>query len=418
MDPNGEHARKLYASENGSVGQVQWSRDGQRVVYLERRENEKDETETTYSGFIESRDLKGSPPITVFSAIDLQDFSWLPDGRIIYISGDYNYWEVQTGEANPKPKRLTNWAGFSMGNISCTADGKRLAFLRGSYSATAYVADFDASRTRITVPRRLSLAEAEETPTGWTADGKAVIFKSNRNGPWELLKQPVDADTAEIVATAEGDENTPLSPDGRWFLYRARYDGDPSTPNQLMRVPAAGGSPELILTADFSGIRCARTLCAIMERDKARRQLVFTDLDPVKGRGRELSRFDVGADLAVWYDWAISPDSTHIAVLEVGGRTIHVLSLRGQPEQLIHPKEWSGLEALSWDADGKGLLSSSSTQRSAVLLYIDLQGNTQVLWEQRGRVRNRLLAFPSPGGHHLAISGEALNSNVWMIQNF
>jgi serine/threonine protein kinase len=426
MEPNGEHPRKLYATDdNGGFERVQWSRDGQRVAYLKMRETpEKDENT------IESRDLKGNPPITVLSAadpIELQDFYWLPDGRMIYVSGESdvngfscNYWETQTGEGSGKPRRLTNWAGFCMENMSGTADGKRLAFLRWSVRETVYVADFDASRTRITVPRGLSLAEAQEVPRGWTADSKAVLFTSNRNGRWELFKQLLSADTAEPLAAGvwENEENTSLTPDGRWFLYMGypRNRGS-STPAQLMRVPAAGGPPQLILTARLMGIRCARSLCAILESDEDRKQLVFTDLDPVKGRGRELSRFDV-ADFAVWYDWAISPDDTRIGFVEVGGRTIHVLSLSGQPEQLINPKGWSSLEGLSWDADGKGLLSSSSTQRSAVLLYIDLQGNARVLWEQRGRAGNRLRGLPSPDGHHLAITAIALNSDAWMMENF
>jgi WD40 repeat protein len=217
----------------------------------------------------------------------------------------------------------------------------------------------------------------------------------------------------------ENEENTPLTPDGRWFLYMdyPRNRGG-STPAQLMRVPAVGGLPQLILTARLGGIRCARTLCAILEFDNDRKQLVFTGLDPVKGRGSELYRFEEGDDPAVWYDWAISPDGTRIAFVATGGRTIHVFSLSGQPEQLINPKEWSSLEGLSWDTDGKGLLSSSSTQRSAVLLYIDLQGNARVLWEQRGRAGNRLLGYPSPDGHHLAITAIAVNSNAWMMENF
>ena len=87
-------------------------------------------------------------------------------------------------------------------------------------------------------------------------------------------------------------------------------------------------------------------------------------------------------------------------------------------EQLINPKGWESLEGLSWDVDGKGLISSSSTQRSKVLLYIDLQGNARVLWEQGGRVGARLRGLPSPDGRHLAITAIALNSNAWMMENF
>ena len=432
MEPNGEHARRLYVADDGSYfNNVQWSPDGRRVAYLKTRGGPEGDVTT-----IESRDLKGNPPTTVLSAADpmeLVDLHWLPDGRIIYVSGKEdvngstcNYSEIRTdtrtGKVSGKPEPLTNWAGFCMENTSGTADGKRLAFTRWSVRETVYVAEFDAHRTGITAPRRISLVEAREVPTGWTADSKAVLFRSNRNGQWEIFKQVLDKDSVELVATGiwEAAIGTPLTPDGRWFLYMyyPRNMG-PSTPAKLMRIPVAGGPPELILgTAHLGGIRCARTLCAIMERKNDYKQLVFTALDPVKGRGRELARLNVNPDVLPGADWSISPDGNRIAVLKEDDRTIHVLSLSGQPEQIINPSGWSTLEGLTWDSNGKGLFSSSFTQRSAVLLYIDLQGSARVLWEQRGRAGDMIRGIPSPDGRHLAIAAYAVDSNAWMIQDF
>ena len=307
-----------------------------------------------------------------------------------------------------------------MTNMSVNADGKRLAFLRLSVREIAYVADYDPSRTRISAPRQLSLAEASETPTGWTADSKAVLFTSNRNGRTELFKQPLGAETPELLASRVWDlgENTPVTPDGHWFLYLdSPSNRGTSTPAKLMRVPAAGGPPQEILTARVDGVRCARNLCAILEPSEDPKEVIFTAIDPVKGRGRELVRFKDVRE-TVWYDWDLSPDGNRIAIVAVGENTIHVLSLNGQPEQLINPKVWGSLEGLSWDVDGKGLISSSSTQRSKVLLCIDPHGQARVLWKQGGRVGARLRGLPSPDGHHLAITAIALNSNAWMMENF
>src|SRR5262249_49565467 len=139
-----------------------------RLAYIKTREVPEGDVTT-----IESRDLKGNPPITVLSPtdpIELQDFNWLPDGRMIYVGGvedvnglTCNYWELRTdtrtGEGIGKPKLLTNWAGFCMENTSRTADGKRLAFTRWSVREAVYIAEFDAHRMGITVPRRLSFVE-------------------------------------------------------------------------------------------------------------------------------------------------------------------------------------------------------------------------------------------------------------------
>jgi len=52
----------------------------------------------------------------------------------------------------------------------------------------------------------------------------------------------------------------------------------------------------------------------ITERSPDRRQLIFTAIDPVKGRGRELARFDVD-DPESDYASDISPDGSRIALI-------------------------------------------------------------------------------------------------------
>jgi hypothetical protein len=49
-------------------------------------------------------------------------------------------------------------------------------------------------------------------------------------------------------------------------------------------------------------------------------------------------------------------------------------------------------------------------------LSVDLQGNARVLWDQAGGVGT--YGLPSPDGHHLAMLGWTVNSNMWMLENF
>jgi hypothetical protein len=53
---------------------------------------------------------------------------------------------------------------------------------------------------------------------------------------------------------------------------------------------------------------------------------------------------------------------------------------------------------------------------SATLLYIDLNGHAAAVWEQKGSLETWGVA--SPDGHHIAILGSTVDSNVWMIENF
>jgi eukaryotic-like serine/threonine-protein kinase len=430
MGANGEQARKLYAADENSVlGGGLFSTDGQRILYI--RSDQSGDTG-------ESRDLKGGPATVLHSPAEMQTFrdaAWLPDGRFIYAlaepppnSNSCNYWQrridQRTGERIDMPRRVTNWAGFCTDRTSVTADGKRLAFLETSPPrSSVYVVNIETHGTRITSPRRLTLSESGNLPTVWTPDSKAVIFMSNRDGPWRIFKQFLDSDRAEpLVAGAERALWARVSPDGKWVLYVIPpKDDGPSAPKQIMRIPLSGGPSQLVLTErlwDGAAIRCATlpaNLCIFLVQTPDHKQFIFTAFDPMNGRTHELKRFDLDPRSADDYSWDLSLDGSRIAVQVPGGR-LHILSLRGEQPQQITVKGWKIVDALRWSADGEGLFVSSPVQRGSVLLHVDLQGNTHVLWKQEGG--GVMHGVPSPDGRHLAFEGWAPNSNIWMMENF
>jgi Tol biopolymer transport system component len=145
-----------------------------------------------------------------------------------------------------------------------------------------------------------------------------------------------------------------------------------------------------------------------------RKQLVFTALDPVKGRGRELVALKT--DATAEYQWDLSPDGARIAVLKNQERRIQIVSLGGGAPQEIMVKGWNRLTSAVWTSDGKGLFVSSRKARGSVLLGVDLQGNARVLWELTSGVV--AYGLPSPDGRHLAILVGTGYSNIWMMENF
>jgi len=429
MGRNGEQARKVCETdENSAFWRIQWSPDGQRLAYLKFHE-----TPEKLEIAIESRDLKGGPPTTILSGEGFEDFRWLPDGTMIYSLDEpdpnawmCNFWETRikarTGEPAEKPRRLTNWAGFCESGFSATSDGKELAFRKSNRESNVYVADLEANGTHISSPRRLVLTESWDHPTAWTRDSTSVVFFSDRKGHGSIFKQSLENDTPELIETGSENAIIPrMSPDGAWILYLVRpKEGGSSVLPRLMRVPISGGPSEFVLTANLVDThRCARspaTVCAIAERSAGRTQLVFTAFDPVKGRGRVLTRLD--ADPSADYVWDLSPDGTRIALRDRSQRQrIDVISLRGHPPQALRLKGWSmGEYGLDWTADGKGLLVSSPLPGGVALLKVDLKGNAHLLWEQKGG--SVTWGVPSPDGRHIAMPGNTQNSNIWTIQNF
>ena len=436
MDRDGGHARKIFdTDENSSFAGFSWSPDSRRGAYLR----------TDSSGdTLLSRDLQGGPPVTLLTPAETKqtrgDFSWLPDGRLIYQVADpgsgleairstqdtCNFWtmrlDVHTGKPLGKPKQLTNWTGFCNSiDANVTADGKRLAFLRTATAWTVYVADLEDGGTRMRNMRHFTLDESADFLQDWTHDSKQVVFISDRGGQFAIYKQSLDGNMPERVSTGTDNlSNTPVSPDGKWlFGFSWPKSGDLKSHNQLMRIPLAGGSPELVeTTALGAAILCARppsSLCVLDERTEDRKHLIFTSMDPLKGRGPELARFDLDPGVEV-FTFSISPDGARLAAIGNPHGPIHILSLRGHREQVI-PVKLNDLAAdFSWAADGKGLYVADHTNRGTVLSYLDLHGNSHVLWVNPSGWA--IWAKPAPDGRHLAIEHVSATSNIWMMENF
>jgi len=428
MQPDGKQARKVFEiGENGSIGGLTWSPDGQRVIYV-RTEGSQD-----VADFV-SGDLNGGPLTTVLPPFDAKwssDLIWLPDGRLIYNLGERgsmytcNLWQVRMNprltEFIGKPQRITNFTGICANPVNATSDSKRLVVNEWRPNTNVYVADLQAGGTRVTTPTRLTMEQSWNEPLAWTADSKAVLFYSNRRTDVGVLfKQPLDQGNAEPLVTGKPgedlDSNGCLSPEGAWVFYGVGSNN--GAPGKLMRVPITGGSPQLVLTSTTDGgPRCARfpaTLCAIAERSADRKQLVFTALDPVKGRGHKLAEFKT--DETAKYYWDLSPDGNRIAILKIREGRVHILSLNGRAQQEITMKGWNTLSSVHWTADGKGLFVSSFKERGAVLLHMDLQGNARLLWEHPGGLDT--WGVPSPDGRHLAMRAWNVDSNMWVMENF
>jgi serine/threonine protein kinase len=443
MRPDGDQPAKLFqGDENNGFYGADWSPDGQRLSYIvvHRAANISEVS-------IKIRDLKGSPAVVAVPG-EVADWTWLPDGRILYIEPETspqadtcNFWAVpidaRTGRPSGIPRRLTSWAGFCMQDPTVTADGKRLAFRKISEQGAVYVADLQANGWPVTVSRHLTLTEGQNYPAAWTIDSKAVVFRSYRDGQWTIFKQPVDEDVAEPIVTGTNDVGgaaATVSPTGAWVLYLAT-DASASDPalRRLMRVPLTGGSSVLVLTAPIYGEpACAKShssLCVIAERTPDRNQLIFTAFDPEKGRGGELARFDTDSTKGVEYVWDLSPDGARIAILKYSNGPIHILPLDGRDSQEVAVKGWNSLLSLNWAPDGKSIYTSSETRQGSVLLRVDLKGSASVLWEQNGSIapwnrppsgarHSAPFAVPSPDGRHLAIYSWSFNANMWMLENF
>ncbi len=429
MGPNGETPRKLSdAGNHSSYWSVVWSPDGKRLLYMRN-----DWSRPGLKVTMETRDLKDGPVTTPFSDGRLRSLHWLGDGRILYVLGEpdvsgdtCNYWVTRmdsaTGKFSEQPTQLTHSVGYCMSSTSSTSDSKRLVFLKQSNEYSVYVASLALGAMSITPPKHLTLTAAEEFPSAWSPDSKSIIFVSNRDRTWGFYRQPLNEAPATPIQTGIDSEGLGyifprVSPDGKWLIYAAFHKAyEPGNKVDLLRVPAAGGPTEKILSdAIFDTPRCSQfpaTRC-MMATLADRRHLAFISFDPVLGRGRELARFEVEPERN--YRWALSPDGDRIAIIKQSTGDIHILSLATGADQKISVQHWNNLQGLDWTSDGKGFFTSS-LQPSGVLLHVDLHGRANVLWEPKGV--SMPWAVPSPDGRYVAMPYFAHNSNAWLFENF
>jgi serine/threonine protein kinase len=437
MDPSGGSPQKLLeADEKSGLVDFQWRRLGHRWSYVRGAKGEGVKLLT--------REERGGPESVIWSLAGTVhpdgDFAWLPDNRLLYTLADTradpptcDYWIARIDEVTGKPlgkaRKLTGWAGnltsFEGGvcpaHTSVTADGKRVAFLRQAGRPIAYVADLDADGVRFTNDRRLTLSSTLDVPAAWTPDGKAVIVVSNRTGNPALYRHSLEGDAIEQVAPpAPGMGSPRVTPDGKWILYvQDAHPGVPDSEKAVMRVPMAGGPPEsLFLARHGSWLLQPRSPDppAVISEPIDDRTTVISAVDPMKGRGRELLRWDRDPLNDTWFN-EISPDATLVAVLRPPLDTIRIYSLRGEPPRDIHVKDWHNLSQLSWTADGKGLYVMNPIQAGAALLHVDLDGNARVVWTDRGG-NTPEPPVQSPDGRHVAYFRWSTEGNAWVMEGF
>jgi eukaryotic-like serine/threonine-protein kinase len=261
--------------------------------------------------------------------------SWSPDWRLVFSArqaaespagqATYSLWTIavkpHTGKAAGSAEELGEWSDFYPMDLHVAADGKRLSFLKIHDWDDVYLGELASDGARIKSPHRFTLDDRGiQSLDSWTPDCKSILFSSDRNGRAQVFRQSLKESVPETLIEGPLDyRNFSLSPDRSWMLY---VESDPSTPGaptpqRLMRRPAAGGPPEVVLEEPPSVnwvYRCPPAPsagCILSQREG--NDLVFYSLDSVRGKGKELGRME--ADPSIFAGWNVSCDGSRLALV-------------------------------------------------------------------------------------------------------
>ena len=425
MGSNGEEPRKLLnGAAQDAFAQLAWFPDGKRILFFR--------SPMVGPNTLESLELDGVQPAVVISAHMLITSTFLPGGRLLYgvrtQSGNDSVtglWEVHvdlnSGRAAGSTHEFTQWKNARISDLSATSDGKCMVFLKGIPQGDVYVGNLEQNGKALTATRRLTLDDRDDEPSGWTPDSKSVLFFSNRNGTYDIFRQSLDDSTAQALVQNKRYKIRPrMSPDGKWVLY---YDPPGNSRKDIVRVarvPLAGGSTETVMEEQglyvFHCTRLPANRCIVGVLHP--KELIVYALDPIKGKGPELVRIPVNADVEE-PNLDLSPDGKSIAYISlstVAGQ-IRVISLLDGAQHNLEVKSWNDLNHINWAADGKGWYVSSEMAMDTTLLYVDLTGNPTILLREPGFFAETW-GIPSPDGKHLAYLHSTSGNNAWMLDGF
>jgi serine/threonine protein kinase/Tol biopolymer transport system component len=436
MDAQGDNAKVLFAGGEKQIflSLKQWSPDGQYLAYVHTKE---DGSQTS----IEVGRVDGGPASQILTDPKLSFASplcWLHDWRLAYgldtepgDVGKGNLWTVgiepSTGKATGAPAQVTHWTDWYPTSVSATADKKTISVVKETVQLDVYVGDLSKQGKSLDQPRRFTLDNRDDGPDVWAADSQTLFLESDRSGANNIYRQELTRQQAErVVGTSDVEANgASLTPDGKWLLYLSRpkrKNGEPAGTFRLMRMPVSGGIPETVMdglpdqAASDRIFDCPRkgSLCVLSERKE--NQLVLYELDPLKGKGKEVGRTEVWPK--EYYGFAISSDGSKIAVVGVAGLAgVRILDVHtGHMHDVAVPNDW-GLQSVGWSADDKAVFATVWTVKAFLLVRVDLNGGAQIL-KSAGidQWMNNIVA--SPDGRHLAYGAQTWDGNVWLLENF
>jgi serine/threonine protein kinase len=430
MGANGEDPQRILSLEPFQVGNTAWSPTSRRIVYVRVRGIFADQEEEVV---MESCNPDGSQPKVILSEARLHGYdglsnvSWLPDGRVLYRlrevgpnASDGNLWSVHvdpdTGSVNGNPSRLTNWASFTEGSFSHSADGKRFAFLTLTLQYRMRIAEVK--------PRGQGLGPSHFLTTndnwlkwmeGWSSDSEAVLFASSPQSRTGIFKQ--DIRTGQIKPLVSGTAayyNAVMTRDGRWLLFTQYVPEDHGGDSaRLMRMSSGGGPATMVLKGEFS-YKCAtqEDVCVLSEVNKT--QQTFSSLDIFKGKG---ANFAEAVPASQPSNWDLSPDGQNIVEIPDSDHAqLLIINAQGS-KRVIELKGWV-LQAVSWSPDNQHLYVSGYKDGPPFkILLVGLNGQFTTLIESRdGEWINN--PRPSPDGQYLGYVSRWDQGNVALLENY
>lgn len=411
----------LRITSDGSNFSPAWSPDGRQIAFLRASGGQ--------IGVYIAPSLGG--PAHKVSDLDTPDFdlagflrggnlSWSASAELLVL-GDRDSPEselyclflvsLQDGTKRRLTSPSVQYSGYRGGDRdpAFSPDGRLVAFTRGGASSALdiYVVGVEGGE-----PRRLTFDNKEISGLCWSADGRSILFSSNRSGDSSLWRVPASGGPVELLSVSGPGATQPsASPRGNLLAYRqgvmdrniwrVDLDGPSSsaktlTPRQLIASTRRDSSPQI--SPDGSRIAFASDRTGDFE------------IWVCENDGQNPVQLTFGIHAAGSPRW--SPDGRRIAFDSTGkgNRDIYVVEASGgQVLPITH--DVSEDVRPSWSRDGRWIYFGSN-RTGDWQVWKTPAGGGPALEVTRGGGRE---AFESPDGTYVYYAREASSLGIWRV---
>jgi len=399
-----------------------WSPDGRFIAFIRRFADRREVYAIPALGGSERRlGESQAKPNLVTGTYSPYRATWTPDGKFLampdrdsaHVPDGIFLVSVDTGEK----QRLTSPPVESWGDWSpaLSPDGRTLAFIRvaaASGASDIYLLTLTETRKPAREPQRLTFDERFIVALDWTADGREVVFSSNRAGGFSLWKIPITGGSAEpLVPGGEQARSISVSRQSHllayarsvinadiWGLKMSSGPGERSSSTKLISSSGTQTSPQyspdggkIVFMSDRSGSK----EIWVCNSD---------GLNPV-----QLTSFGgPGVGTPRW-----SPDGLRIAFdgTKEGHANIYVINAAGGSPALLTSGGSNNVRP-SWSRDGQWIYFGSDRTGSWQVWKSPAGSGSPVQVTRNGGRE----AFESPDGKFVYYSKEALVPGIWRLR--
>lgn len=384
---------------------IDWSRDGKHIAVSALKDEGTREQEifVVDSGGLELKQL------TSARWNGVRALAWIPDGSgLIATAGDQDVgWEAQlwhVSTADGQSTRLISDLNTYGMVLSVAGDGRSLLTVQAQSYSNIWVAPADniAAARQVTFDMLgrqngwdgldwgsgqsifyTSYTDRSETiwvldlndnsskqliPNGrrntlvsLSANGRTMVFESNRSGSSEIWAANGDGSSMRQLTTGGGNFQPHVSPDGTRVIYQSIRDGA----SALWQIATIGGEPARIISRNISWAQFSRDgeYIAGAIRDAGRNRLGVFDAkggDPIK-----IFDFPPQANFRLGIHW--TPDGSGVTYRD-WANGIWRQPIDGGPPARVEGLPEEKIYAYGWSKDGRQLAYSRGMEIRDVVL--------------------------------------------------